>query len=288
MTSVELPEALRGASEALSRIGMSAESDAWALLHQVENKAGVEPVATLKKSAELEGDAVERLLLWHAARKAVLTLPSLPVENKVRAQLDQDLRQLHATGVSVAVGSYQFVRAAKIATLRMFPAGPMEWEIDGIPRSCVLKASLPDKLRLLSFVTLRLGGWAPCFIVHVAPTPRHRGLTVPKLVMRAYYRMARSLALQPTVRALAAYAWFHDPAAVRDYPHLKTLSQPYTDHGGLIITLDPAPPDSGVLQGNRQRALDYTSGKVIYRHGLAIWPRKAAIRWAEAHPEYAE
>jgi len=287
-TCVELPEELRGASEALNRVGMNAESDAWALLQQIENEASVEQVATLKRSTELEGDTVERLLLWHAARKAALALPSLPVENKVRAQLDQDLRQLHATDVSVAVGSYQFVRAAKIATLRRFSAGPMEWEIDGIPRSYVLKASFPDKLRLLSFVTLRLGGWAPCFFMHVAPAPRNRGLTVPKLVMRAYYRMARSLELQPTVRALTAHAWFHDPAAVRDYPHLETLNQPYTDHGGLIVTLDPAPPDSGVLERNRQRAMDYTSGKVIYRHGLAIWPREAAIRWADAHPQYAE
>jgi hypothetical protein len=286
-TLPELPEELRAASGALSRIGVRAESNAWTLLQHVENESSIGPVAAWKKAAGCAGDVVERLLLWHAARHALPQLPSLPIESEVRAQLERDLRELHAPHASVATGSYQFVRAAKIATLRRFSAGPMEWELGGIPRSCVLKANFPDSLRLLSFVALRLGGWAPCFFMHVAPAPRNRGLTVPKLVMRAYYRMARSLQLQPAVRALMAHAWFHDPAAVRDYPHLQVLNQPYIEDGGLVVTLDTAPASSGVLEGNEQRKSDYLAGKVTYRYGLAVWPRAAAIRWAEAHPEYA-
>jgi hypothetical protein len=287
-TDVGLPEALRAASEALNRHGIDAESQAWPLLRQVETESGAEAVTALKKATALEGDAIERLLLWHAARQAASQLAALPIENRVRDQLDQDLRQLHAMSGSVASDSYTFVRAAKMATLRRFSAGPMEWELGGIPRSCVLKADFRDQLRLLSFIALRLGGWAPCFFMHVAPAPRNRGLTVPKLVMRAYYRMARSLQLQPGVRALMAHAWFHDPAAVRDYPHLQVLNQPYLDQGGLIIALEPAPPSSGVLEGNHQRKADYLAGRVRYRYGLALWPRAAAIDWADAHPEYAE
>jgi hypothetical protein len=284
---VELPEALRGANAALQSIGVSAERQAWGLLQQVDNDASVEPIAKLQKAAGLNGDDLERLLLWCAARQALSQVPSLPVEDKVRVQLDQDLRQIHAINGSVATGSYEFKRAAKIATLRRFVAGPMEWEISGIPRSFVLSAAFPQNLRLLAFVTMRLGGWAPCFFMHVAPSPRNRALSVPKQVLRAYYLMARSLQLQPSMRALVAHAWFHDPAAVRDHPQLQVLSQPYTEHGGLIVTLDPAPPSSGVLTGNNQRKADYISGRIVYRYGLAIWPRDAAIRWAEAHPEYA-
>ena len=287
-TPVGLPESLCEASEALHRIGVDAASEACGLLQRVNYAAGIEPVVSLKKAAGLDGDAVERLLLWHAARQAAVQLPVFPVENNVRAQLDEDLSQLHATNASVAAGSYHFDRAAKFATLRRFSAGPMEWEIDGIPRSSVLKADFPDNLRLLSFVTLRLRGWAPCFFMHVAPKPRNRGLSVPKLVMRAYYRMARSLQLQPAMRGLIAHAWFHDPAAVRDYPHLQLLNQPYVEHGGFIVTLDPAPASSGVLAGNQQRKADYLAGKMAYRYGLAVWPRVAAIRWADAHPQYAE
>jgi hypothetical protein len=286
-TFAGLPEELSAASNALSRLGVRAESEAWTLLQQVESEASIGPVGAVKEAAGCTGDAVERLLLWHAARHAMAQLPALAVDSMVRAQLHQDLRELHASRVAVASGSYQFVRAAKMATLRRFPAGPMEWELGGIPRSCLLKADFADSVRLLSFIAHRIGGWAPCFLMHVAPAPRNRGLTVPKMVMRAYYRMARSLQLQPGVRALMAHAWFHDPAAVREYPHLRVLNEPYTEHGGLIVTLEAAPASSGVIEGNHQRKSDYLAGKVVYRYGLALWPREAAIRWAEAHPQYA-
>lgn len=287
-TPVGLPEGLRKASEALNRVGTCAESDAWPLLLRVESEGNLGPVAIIKKTAGLEGDDVERLLIWHAARHALPQLYALPVENAVRTQLDHELRLLHAIHVPLVTGSYAFVRAAKIATLRRFCVGPMEWEVAAIPRSFVLETDFPNNLRLLSFVALRLRGWAPCFFMHVAPKPRNRGLSVPKLVMRAYYHIARSLQLQPAMRGLMAHAWFHDPAALRDYPHLQALNQPYTDHGGLIVPLGPAPPSSGVLEGNQRRALNYQAGKVTYRHGLALWPRAAAIRWADAHPEYGD
>jgi hypothetical protein len=262
---------------------------AWTLPHSVhDDEASISPVAALKKEARLEGDEMERLLLWHATRQALPRVPSLLLDKSVRGRLDQDLRRLHTMDVSMAVGSYDFNRAAKMATLRRFPAGPMEWELSGIPRSYFLQAAFPANLRFLAFVIFRLGGRAPCFFMHVAPAPRNRALSVPKEVLRAYYRMARSLELQPGVRALLAHAWFHDPDAVRDYPHLEVLNRPYVNHGGLITLLGPAPPSSGVLEGNAQRSADYLAGKVQYKSGFAIWPRDAAIRWADAHPELGD
>ena len=283
--SSEAPETLHRAELALQRAGVRAEDVAWSLLHE-ETAAG--SIAALKKQAGLEGDEVERLLLWHASRQALPRVPSLPVDKWVRGRLDQDLRQLHTMNVSMAAGSYHFDRAAKMATLRRFSAGPMEWEISGIPRSYFLQAAFPANLRFLAFVIFRVKGRMPCFFMHVAPTPRNRGLSVPKEVLRAYYRMARSLQLQPDMLALLAEAWFHDPAAVRDYPQLEVLSQPYLNHGGLITVLGPAPASSGVAEGNAQRKADYQAGKVQYKYGFAIWPREAAIRWADAHPELGE
>jgi hypothetical protein len=280
-----MPETLQRADLALRRIGTRAEDVAWTLLN---NEANIEPVAALKKEAGLEGDEVERLLLWNAARQALPGVSSLPVDKSIRERLDRDLRQLHAMSVSMPAGSYHFERAAKMATLRRFPAGPMEWEISGVPRSYFLQAAFPANLRFLAFVIFRLGGRVPCFFVHLAPPPRNRALSVPKEVLRSYYRMARSLQLQPGVRGLLAHAWFHDPAAVRDHPHLEVLSRPYVDHGGLITLLGPAPPSSGVLVGNAQRSADYLAGRVQYRYGFAIWPRDAAIGWANAHPELGD
>jgi hypothetical protein len=206
----------------------------------------------------------------------------------VREKLGQDLRDLQARNVSMAAGSYNFDRAARMATLRRFPAGPMEWEISGIPRSYFLHATFPANLRLFAFVVRHLKGLVPCFFIHVAPSPRNRALTVQKEVLRSYYQMARSLEFQPEVRAILGHAWFHDPAAVRDYPHLEPLNRPFVNHGGLITLLKPAPPDSGVLERNPQRSADYLAGKVQYRYGFAIWPRDAAIQWANAHPEFGE
>jgi hypothetical protein len=286
---LETPEALRTAELALQRIGIRAEDRAWALLVGVrEDDASIVPLATLKREAGLDGDGMERLLVWHAAQQALRRVPPLPIENWVRNRLAQDLNQLHAASESMLAGSYHFNRAAKIATLRRFPAGPMEWELSGIPRSYFLQAEFPANLRLLAFVLFRVGGRTPCFFMHVAPAPRNRALRVPKEVLRAYYRMARSLQLQPGVRALVAHAWFHDQSAVRDYPHLEVLNRPYVKHGGLITPLGPAPASSGVLEGDAQRRADYLAGKVQYKSGFAIWPRDAAIRWADSHPELGD
>jgi hypothetical protein len=284
-TVSEMLESLHRTDAILLRSGIRAEDIAWDVLNMETN---VEQVGALKKGAGLEGDEVERLLLWYATRQALPGVASLPVDESVRASLDQDLRQLHTMKVSMVAGSYHFDRAAKMATLRRFPAGPMEWELSGIPRSYFLKAAFPANVRFLAFVMVRLGGREPCFFIHVAPTPRNRALSVPKEVLRAYYRMVRSMQRQPEVRALLAHAWFHDPAAVRDYPHLEVLNRPYVNDGGLITLLEPAPPSSGVLEGNAQRSADYLAGKVQYKYGFAVWPRDAAIRWADANPELGD
>jgi hypothetical protein len=288
-TISEISEDLQRADEALRRIGVDAGSVAWGCLKSVgENPVSLAPVTALKQRAGLEGDRLERLLIWHAAQQSLPCSAPLPVDKAVRGRLERDLRLLHTMNASMAAGSYHFNRAAKMATLRRFSAGPLEWELSGIPRSWLLQASFPANLRLLAFVTFRLGGWAPCFVLHAAPGPRSWSLVLSNQVFRAYYRLARSMQLQPAVRALVGSAWFHDPAAVRDSPHLEALSQPYLDHGGLIVLLGPAPPSSGVLEGNAHRRDAYQSGKLQYRYGLAIWPRDAAIRWAEEHQEFGD
>lgn len=279
---LELPEDLHRVESALLAAGVNAREAAWDLLRQ---STAFEPVQTLKNNAQLEGDQLERLLLWHAAQQALPRIPDLPIHAAVASRLTQDLRKIHAMKASLEAGSYHYDRAAKMATLQRFPAGPMEWEISGIPRSYFLKADFPANLRLLAFVLARVKGRAPCFFMHIAPSPRNRGLSIPKQVLRSYYQMVRSMQMQPEMRALLAHAWFHDPAALRDHPQLETLNQPYLEHGGLITLMESAPPESGVLEGNASRAKDYISGKIQYRYGFAVWPREAALRWAAAHPE---
>jgi hypothetical protein len=283
----QIPEVLQHADQALRRVGTNAESTAWDLLGAVnEDETSIAPLISLKAEAGIQGDHLERLLLWHAGQRALRRL-SLRIAESVRIRLEQDLRQLHMLS-SVEAGSYGFVRAAKLATLRRFPAGPMEWEVSGIPRSYFLHAKFPSNLRFLSFVLFRLRAVAPCFFLHVAPPPRNRAFSVPREVLRCYHRIIRSMELQPHIRGLLAHAWFHDPAAIRDNPQLEVLSRPYLDGGGLITLLKPAPPSSGVTVGSAKRRSDYEAGTIQYHYGFAVWPRAGALRWADAHPEYGD
>lgn len=281
-----IPETLERVDQALRRAGRSAENEAWGLLECVnEEEASVAALRKLKADVRIPTDELERVLLWYATQQALNRTTALPVVSSVRTRLEQDLFNLPATGNSLEVCSYAFNRAAKLATLRRFPAGPMEWEVSGIPRSYFLQAKFPANVRLLTFAVLRLRGLGPCFFMHVAPAPRNRALSIPKEVLRSYYRIIRSLELQPEIRGLLAHAWFHDPAAVRDSPQLEVLNRPYLDHGGLITLLAPAPPSSGVVVGSAQRRADYEAGRIQYHYGFAVWPRAAALRWAHDHKE---
>jgi len=279
-------------AESLQRIGKPLDPEqSWAALAAIGNDLNdTGPIAGLK--AELgvsDDDRLERLFLWQAVARAIPKVQELPLDPEVKSLLEKDLRDFAVGKTPVPIGSYHFNRAAKIATLRRFPAGPMEWEVSGIPRSWFLQASrLWGGIRLASFVASRLKSLGPCMFMHVAPQPRSRALVLEREVMRSYYRMAGCLELQPRLNALVACAWFHDPAAVRDYPHLEMISRPYLQHGGLITPLGIAPPDSGVLEGSAKRRAAYLAGKVRYRLGLAIWPREDAIRWRAANPAFAE
>src|SRR5258708_30375662 len=123
LPSSEMPESLDRAEAALLRVGTRAGDVAWKLLNDETN---FRAIAVLKVEAGFEGDEVERLLVWHAARQALPRVPSLPVDKSVRGRLDQDLRELYAMNVSMAAGGCHFGPAAQIAPPPRFPPGPME------------------------------------------------------------------------------------------------------------------------------------------------------------------
>jgi hypothetical protein len=287
-----MPAELLPAAEALTRIGRPASMIAWQMLASIgDSPESDAPVSGLKTSAGMSGDLIERLLIWQAAQEALPRVDSLPLDSSTRMRLADELCHYHAVRGSLAAGGYPFIRAAKMATLRLFPAGPLDWVVSGIPRSWILEASRETGaaacVRMLWFIAWRLRGFSPCFFLHVAPPPKNRGLVLEKETLKAYYRMARCLECQPQMRGVIGHAWFFDPNAVRDQPHLEPLNRPFVSEGGTIATLGPAPPESGVLEGNAARKEEYLAGRLQYRYGLAIWPREAALRWAKAHPELA-
>lgn len=254
-----------------------------------ESQARVKALKEQARAAgiEVEADAFERALLRSAAAEFEPRIASLPIYESVRKLLRDEYRFYTGPGrgTLLETGSYLFVTACKTISLRRFPAGPMDWEISGFPRSWFLKVGRSDLPRLAWFLTARVGGFRPAFFMHVARRPKNRGLLLEKEVLRGYYRMARSLELQPAMKAILASSWFHDPAAVSENPHLEWLNRLYRDEGGLIVTAGPAPADAGFMEHNADRKERFENGRLGYRMGVAIWPRRAAIDWACRHPE---
>jgi len=279
-------------AETLRSFGPS-PADCVRLLSSVdETLASRQPIVAMRKEFGCEGDLFERALLSIAIRENRPRIRELRVYEPVKRLLERELEIYTAPRrppyPSLEAGSYPFVVAAKFATLRRFPAGALDWEISGFRRSWLFKVPWAELPATLSSVAFGLRGFKPAFFMHVPLRPRSRALILEREVRLAYYRIARSLALQPEMKGLLAEAWFHDPLALRDNPHLAPLNEPYTKHGGFITTVGPAPPDSGITEGNLQRKIQYQNGELPNRLGLAIWPRRAALHWARARPELDE
>jgi hypothetical protein len=239
-----------------------------------------------------EGECFEAALLRAAGAITAARIETLPVHDSVKTLLRQEFEFYSNPparfAATLAIGRYEFVAASKIVTLRRFPAGPLDWEVSGLPRSTLFEMHPAPMCKTLWFVLTKMHGFAPAFFVHVARRPKNRSLVIEKEVLGAYYRMARSLELQPSMKGIVTMSWFHDPEAVRDNPHLEPINRPYRHFGGVIVVAGSAPATAGFMEHNIQRQKRYQQNQLHYRIGVALWPRKAAIAWAKSHSEFGE
>ncbi|MBZ5602580.1 MAG: hypothetical protein LAO79_09765 [Acidobacteriia bacterium] len=282
--------ALEAIAEGLGRLGKSHAECAQIIASVAESAESQRPVRELKAALQAAGiacdaDHVERVLLVAAARESARAIEALRVPVSVR----ELIRKQHASfgqasgSISLSIDAEEndpFVAACKIATLRRFPAGPIDWVVSGMPRSWFLQMPRLDLPRVLRFVFAEFGGLKPAFYVHIAHPPRNRTLVIEKEVRRAYYRMAQALELQPEMKGIMCATWLHDPAAFELYPYLKPLNEPYLELGGRLITnLGPAPLSSGFLKFNSERRELYERGELKLKSVVAMWPRKRALEW---------
>jgi hypothetical protein len=277
------------AAEKLRNAGIDGARSQQILGNVQENPKTYDEIIKLKNNSGMgEGDTFERALLGIAADHVRGKICELPIYPPVMDALRSEFASWNRAKARdpILAGTYRFVIAAKMATLRRFPAGPMDWEISGMPRSWLLKVPKRDLARVARMIAFELGGFRPVFFMHVAPKPRQRALVIEREALKGYYQMARSLELQPEARGIMAHAWFHDQNAVKENPHLEGLNRPYREAGGLLTTIGKAGADSGMLERNAERARRLESGELNYKMGLAIWPRARAIEWAKQHPEF--
>ena len=174
---------------------------------------------------------------------------------------------------------------AACARLRRFPAGQLDWDVSGLPRSYVLKCRPADLPRVLRTIVFRLRGLRPCFTPHMG-VGRYPLLFVEAESNRSYFRMAESMALQPAVKGLVMAAWYHSPETIRVSPHLAWTNATPLAHGAVLTEIGPAASDSGFLEGSDERRRLFECGAYRPTLGLVIWPRRDLLAWAGAHPEY--
>jgi len=288
---METAPELNRIAEALPRAGL-APRDCVALVRRAAGPAqDARPVIALKTSLrnqgiECEADELERVLLAHAVAESAPLVDSLNIHPPVKALIRREFERFRGPGGQLLAGTDPFAAAARICTLQRFPSGPMDWVVSGMPRSWFARIPPARMLPALSFIFREFGGIRPAFYMHVAHPPRNRSLILEKEVRRSYYRMARSLMLQPAIKGIMCASWFHDPAALEEYPHLAAMNEPYLKLGGRIVaSLGPAPVESGFLKFNPARRERFERGELILKTTLAMWPRRAAIAWSEQHPE---
>jgi hypothetical protein len=229
--------------------------------------------------------AFERFVLGHAALRYGNELQSAAVSPAVKRLTCSGLARFADGRTVVDLAEDRFVALCKIATLRRFAAGQLDWERTGLPRSWLRRVRPASAfIRLLSMVALEWRAFGPAFFVHLAVT-----YPVPALLeretLKSYYRMAQSMQLQPDVKGLIASAWLHSPATFEVSPHLAWLNKVFSEHGAMMGTMGPAPPDCGVLAQSAERQRAFEEGRFKPSLGLIVWARRDMLAWAAAHPE---
>jgi hypothetical protein len=234
------------------------------------------------------GAAIERRLLLRAAIDALSSLEAEPVSSSVKALFCEEVRSwtglAEAAKAKFGAGTSRFVDMCMLASLRRFPAGQFDWVRGGVPLSYLLSVQLRSLPRALYVTAVRLRGRAPVFFSHYGY--RRLGQSLSEIeANRSYYRMARSMALQPDIKGLAASSWFRSPDTHRVSPHLAWVNTVVLENGGFVAVRGPADPDCGVFVRSQTRRRLYEAGKFTPTLGLVIWPRRDMLAWAAAHPE---
>jgi hypothetical protein len=287
-----MPGELKELAQLIEQSGV-AVADLVEQVRRVTEVPGTDaPLAELKAKFGLRGAPghLERLLLFWAGSSCSARLSSEPIPEQVKRLWQQEWRWMTETAGEKAIllGSPGFEGAAKTATLRRFPVGPMDYEPSGIPRSWLGQTQhRSEAVRLALFIARRLGGFQPLLFLHMGRKPRNRTVILEAEVMKMYHRLARIVQQQPRILGLMTCGWFHDPQALKDNPHLEWLNQPYQE-GGMVVNLGLADEGSGVAEGNAARRQSLAEGRLNYRLGLALWPRQAMIEWVHRHPQWAD
>lgn len=235
---------------------------------------------------------VERALLLHAALQSLDQLTDARLDPSVAALLCAQYEYFAHPGENwisrFDPASYSYRAYAGMSLLERFPAGRMDFEISGIPRSWLAKIPRRDIPRVAGAIATQIGGFKPIAFMHLAFLQNPVVTLKESEVTASYLRIARCLALRPELRAIVSEAWFYSPETQRVSPHLRWTTQLFEENGGILTNLGKSPENAGFLIGSRERRRLYESGEYKPTQGVVIWPRPAVLKWLSKLPEAAD
>jgi hypothetical protein len=232
--------------------------------------------------------AFERFVLAHAVLRRLNELESAAVPPVVKRLTCSGLLRFADGHELVDLSGSRFEGLCKMATLRRFAAGQFDWERSGLPRSWLPRVRpVSELIGLLAMIASEWRAFGPAFFVHMPAAYPVFTLREGE-VLKAYYRMAQAMELQPQVKGLIASTWLHSPATFEVSPHLAWLNNVFAGHGAVMATMGPATPDCGVLAQSVERQRAFRDGRFKPTIGLVIWSRRNVLAWAAAHRELGE
>jgi hypothetical protein len=232
--------------------------------------------------------AIERCLLIQSTLQSLSSLHEVPVVPSVKEMFCEEVqswtRLEDAAKNAFRVGTSRFADMCMLASFRRFPGGQFDWVRGGVPLSYLFSVSPRSLPRALYVAAVQLGGRAPVFFSHFGY--RRLGQPLSEIeANRSYYRMARSMELQPDIKGLTASSWFRSPDTHRVSPHLAWVNTVVLENGGFVAVRGKADPNCGVFVRSETRRRLYEAGEFTPTLGLVMWPRRAMLAWAAAHPE---
>ena len=258
---------------ALARAGVSLEFAAG--LEQIEQRLQAPP------------HAFERWMLLRAAQVAFPKLATWPVADDVKAcWADEAMFFAQPPKLWLPVFLFtdlRFREMARIVTLQRYPAGQFHWEVSSLPRSWLYRAPVRDWWRVGKTVALGMRGTRPVAEIHVNYRRKNRLTLDESEGLRSYYRLARSIELQPEQHGLMTCSWLYCPSTASFAPRIAWLREFFLSQGATLFPIGPAPTDSGFLIGSEERRRLFEQGTYRPTMTCVVWPRPQMLAWAKTY-----
>lgn len=243
----------------------------------------------LRRDRSLPECSLTRFALLAAVPAAAARVERLAVDGSVKRNICQVLGRLPALARNLDFGGWDFHELAQAVTLQRFPAGQHNWVVGGAGRAPLVRMRVrpAHAVRLLHEVTSRYAGFAPVASIHLNPW-RDRPVILRSEACRSFYRIARSMELQPRLKGIQGMSWLHAEGLREVTPHLAWARDLFVENGAFTAEMEVAPPDCGMLTGSAQRKDLYESGAFRPRVTLVLWHRDDVLDWAARHPEFSD